>query len=228
MTPRWHRVIPPEVVPGAPPWQPKLRYRKRLIKTAFHEAGHCLVGLALGRQIASATIVAKGRFLGRVIPAGENCDDVRNLMLESGDPTLQAAAIQSLFGEICFMLAGHVVESLWFDGDPPETAEWFGIGNIYGGDLMQADDLVTLAFGNSHDGHRFYETAGRRVMNFLKRTPQRESLARLADRLLSEGTLGADEVHSVPASKDARIMSMTTREASGWVPRWLLSSPSPM
>src|SRR5215218_9126237 len=95
--------------------------RRRLEQTAFHEAGHAVVGLAYGYRISSISIQQRGRLLGQV-----KYDATSIITAHGGDPAgslkahpaeLPDDADEQAFSEMVAMAAAKEYEERYGPGE---------------------------------------------------------------------------------------------------------------
>ena len=139
--------------------------------TAFHEAGHAVVGVALGFRIDRVTIVPE------VVPDGTYFG--RCLLDWGGDWSIERANDDDLEGLVIFLYAGAIAMRL-VDPDAED--------DIY-------DDADALEISNRVSYFVSSLNMRQKAGQLVKRNA--EAIAKLADELLRRGTLDGAEVQGI-------------------------------
>lgn len=202
-------------------WRPPVEPAE-LGATAYHEAAHTVVALALGQGPAIATVARDGDTLGRVQRRA-----IRGVLVASTleslpqRPELLRWAIANTLGEVSYAMAGPVAESLWCGGEDPidgySAAEigWLGTDT----DAGFAYAAATRLLGQTSHAEEFFEAACWRVERFLNVRAARLAVARVARLLVTRATIGENEIRSVgPVSPGG--LHLTESEMAEWCERY--------
>ncbi len=142
-----------------------------------HEAGHAVVGLALGIGKVEAIVVASH--------SGHRDGSIGHV--EWRRPTARNRSLQAYRDEIATLLAGRAAEKVVLN----ECYD--GSGGIEGSDLHRASDLATVLIANHGVGPLgFTSISGPRELDQLRRTDP--ILRRRVERLLAEELARAEEI----------------------------------
>jgi hypothetical protein len=148
------------------------------LATAMHEAGHCIVGLALGRVPISASCVrSKG------IPGKRSLGEVRF-----------AVAQATTIGAVCATnMAGWIAELKFYQRSnasvEPELLAHMSRGDV--------DAMLVLLRGMDVDGTMVLEMGAARAEELLSEHWPR--VERMAAELLERGTLNREEIEAAYA-----------------------------
>jgi cell division protease FtsH len=213
--------------------------------TAYHEAGHALVGFALPNAdpVHKATIIPRGRSLGHTLslPTEDRVHMRRSEMVD----------------RLAMMLGGRTAEELIF-ADPTTGAtddirqssdlarrmvmEW-GMSDRLG-PMKYGEPQAEVFLGRDYTRHQDYsdEVASiidEEVRRLITRahdeartilTTHREALDRLAESLIEQETLDEDEIkeilHDVPKWEHAANGSMRIQEPNGAAPDGIVAALS--
>ncbi len=142
-----------------------------------HEAGHAVVGLALGTGEVEAIVVAR--------EAGHR--DTGDGYVEWRRPVTRNRTLQTYRDEIAMILAGRAAEQVVFNQC------YDGSGGVEGSDLHRASDLATVLITcHGIQSLGFTSLSSSRDLDELRRTDP--ILRRRVERLLAEELARADEI----------------------------------
>jgi hypothetical protein len=180
-------------------------------RIALHEAGHTVVGRALGEEVAGVTIVPSGNYSGltwgpkhvrsefdgtaaddAIVP--DICGKIAASMPGPGEPRINAAeAFAHVHVRVVDLCAGTAAETLLY----PEEAPW-----IAHSDIRQARALASIIC-TSEAAIDAYLLFGLAEAKALILQHQAAVLA-IAEALMVERTLNAEQIDSIIAAAPER------------------------
>ena len=181
--------------------------------TAFHEAGHAVIGYWLKLGLRSATIVANANYLGMVRSSiRTDMTDVDSLVQNR----------QRLFMErqIMFSLAGELAESMHLGRDAES-----GFGQDFDSAVSAADWMSA----STEEAEAYVHWLGERTRTILRLEPVWDAVTAVADALMEHGTLGQNRLRQIieaamfpdrqPKDVDAEAdAASTSAPISPWIP----------
>lgn len=180
-TPTWKPFIPPRLTCSnfrARDWVCPIDGQRGV--TAYHEAGHIVVGRVLGMNPVLATIKPSDDAWG-----GVYCSQFAGY------------AFRGSLEAVMFSLAGNVVEDLWFDRTEPEIW-WEPESHLFGMSHDYRCAIEALHLLAPSDLETAWIDACTRLRRFLNFRSTRCALGRLAALLDAHETIDDTKIHSIP------------------------------
>lgn len=149
-------------------------------RTAFHEAGHVVASVALGRKVRSATIVPEGNRLG----------SVQTSRLRRLDPAATDRSMRmTIEREVMILLAGSVAEQLAGAGP-------------HGGRRDRRDALALVGFlsGSASEEETYVRWLRERTRTLLR--IHWPAVKAVTKALLAEGTLNGTSLREIAQGAD--------------------------
>jgi hypothetical protein len=153
-------------------------------RTAFHEAGHVVASVALGRKVRSATIV----------PEGDRLGSVRTSRLRRLDPAATDRRMRmTIEREVMILLAGSVAEQLAGAGP-------------HGGRRDRRDALALIGFlsGSASEEEAYVRWLRERVRTLLR--VHWAGVRAVTKALLTKGTLNGADVREIAQRADPTLV----------------------
>ncbi|MGO9682364.1 MAG: hypothetical protein ACLPTZ_07205, partial [Beijerinckiaceae bacterium] len=196
-------------------------------RVALHEAGHVLVGRALGGEIGGATITSTEFFAGRVWGPNGNpshlgsgfdvCTEARPYLPRLGESRSDAAELFThAIGRCIELAAGTASEKLFFPDDEPLTAT---------DDQRQSSAFAGLVCCTPAAVGAFLAYAASEAAALLNE--HRGVVIQVADALLERRTLNGAEIDQIIADALAREDLAAERSRRAAWAKTLLSAAEP-
>jgi hypothetical protein len=176
-------------------------------RTAIHEASHCVVGRALGQEIAGCTIVPDDDYAGltwgpafdRSMLSNENevpdlCQAIGELMPQAGEPRVNAAEIFAhVHVRVVDLMAGTAGELLLH----PECTPW-----VAHSDIRQARALVSMICTSEASIDAYLRFGAEEAKALI--VQHRAAVLAIAEALMIHRTLDAEQIDTIIASAPER------------------------
>jgi hypothetical protein len=180
-------------------------------RIALHEAGHVIVGRALGCEVAGVTIVPSGNYGGLTwgpmhvrsefdgsaaddIVVPDLCEKIGSLMPGDGEPRVNAAEIYAhVQVRVTDLCAGTASESLLYPDDEPWIAH---------SDVRQARALASIICTSEAaiDAYLLFGLASAKALIMQHRA----AVIAIAEALMIERTLSSEQIDTIIASAPER------------------------
>lgn len=145
---------------------------------AFHEAGHAIMALAVGRSVKSVDVHAKGTRLG-VCKMNKG---------RTGKAQSSKASTDTLEGELLILLGGMAAE-----------AKRSGKYNMMGAsqDLKQAEKLAMMRAGNANQAGKVLKRAMDKVHHLLGQSEVWAAVKVVASGLVENGSMSGKQAKHI-------------------------------
>jgi hypothetical protein len=176
-------------------------------RVALHEAGHTVVGRALGSEVGGVTIIEGPDFSGKTWgPAGNSsrlssieetpdlCEMIAGLMPGFGEPRVNAAEVFAhVFVRIADLMAGTAAETLLH----PHCAPW-----VAHSDIRQARSIASIVCTSEAaiDAYLLFGLAEAKALI----TKHRAAVLAIAETLMIELTLDTKRIDNIIAAAPER------------------------
>jgi ATP-dependent Zn protease len=172
-------------------------------RTAIHEAGHVVVGRALGMEVGGCTIVEGPDFAGLTWgPTGNSarlssmeevpdlCEKIANLMPAFGEPRIHAAEIYAhVFVRVTDLMSGTAAEILLH----PDCAPW-----VAHSDIRQARALASIICTSESSIDACLLLGSAEAESLILQ--HRAAVLAIADALMIERSLNAERIDTIISS----------------------------